>query len=334
MTSRERVQAVLDGRTPDRPPYSFWYHFAPEQAAGQAALEAHLTHVSQFGLDFLKVMNDNRYPREPGPGVIRTLADLKKLTVLSGTEAAFAAQLELLRALAAALRGSVPMATTIFNAWATLRELVEPPRTQHGPPKMQGNDERDDLITTFLKEDRAAVAAAIEAIGESLANFARECVKAGADGIFLSVRDDWVDRHANGPGVYDAIVRATDLKILDAASAGTFNMLHVCGKAIDFEAFARYPVHVVNWADRAAGPSLAYARDRVKPALAGGVDNLRELPSGTPQQVRDQVRDAIRQAGYRPLFVTPGCTYDPHAVPDANLRAMVDAVREARYGAS
>jgi len=164
-------------------------------------------------------------------------------------------------------------------------------------------------------------------LGDSLANFAAECIKAGADGIFLSVRDDWVDRPANGDGTYDELVRPSDLRILEAASAGTFNVLHVCGKALNFEAFARYPVHVLNWADRAAGPSIAYARDRVKPAMCAGVDNLGELCNGTPAQVADQVRDAIRQAQYRPILIAPGCTYDPTKVPAENLRAIVTAAR-------
>jgi len=330
MTKIERVRAVLTGRRPDRPPVSFWCHFAPEQAAGAAAVEAHLSHLEMFDLDFLKVMNDNRYPREPGPAVVRTVADLKRLSVLNGTESTFEAQLEVVRELARQLRGKVLFCTTVFNAWTTLRDLVEPPRSQHGPPKLDGCDERDNLISRFLREDRGAVIAALEAIAESLARFSRECISAGADGIFLSVRDDWVDRPENGVGTYDAFVRPTDLVILKAASSGTFNMLHVCGKAVDFDRFAGYPAHVLNWADRAAGPSLAYACGRVKAAIAGGVDNLKELPTGTPEQVAAQVHDALEQAGERPILVTPGCTYDPAAVSVENLRAMVEAARGNR----
>jgi uroporphyrinogen decarboxylase len=327
MTKIERVQAVLQGRQPDRPPVSFWCHFPHDQVTGRAAIEAHLAHLSRFDLDFLKVMNDNGYPRVVGVDVIHSVGDLKRLRVLDGTEGTFGAQLEVIRGLAGFLSGKVLFTTTVFSAWATLRELVHAPRTEHGPPKMQGCDERDEAISALLKEDRAAVAGAIGVIAESLANFARECIKAGANGVFLSVRDDWVDRPENGDGTYDEMVRPADVKVLDGAAAGTFNMLHVCGKAVNFEAFARYPVQVLNWADRAAGPSIAYARDRAKPALCGGVDNLKELPEGTPAQVAEQVRDAIRQAQYRPILITPGCTYDPARVPEQNLRAMVNAAR-------
>ena len=104
-------------------------------------------------------------------------------------------------------------------------------------------------------------------------------------------------------------------------------MLHVCGRAVDFRSFARYPVHAVNWADRAAGPSIAQVRDWLKPALCAGVDNLAALPDGSPQDCAAQVADALRQAGDRPIIIAPGCTYDPARVPRANLQAVCAAAR-------
>ena len=70
---------------------------------------------------------------------------------------------------------------------------------------------------------------ALDVIAASLANFAGHCLKAGADGIFLSVRDDWVDTEANGLNTYDELVRTGDGRILSAARGGHFNLLHVCG---------------------------------------------------------------------------------------------------------
>src|SRR5438105_3023289 len=75
----------------------------------------------------------------------------------------------------------------------------------------------------------------------TLTNFARNCLAAGADGIYLSVRDDWVDTAENGAGVYDRLVRDSDLKILSAAAGGTLNILHVCGTPLDFARFGSYP---------------------------------------------------------------------------------------------
>ena len=59
MNSKERIDAVLAGRMPDRPPFSFWYHFSHDQIAGVGALHAHLNQLDHYQMDFLKVMNDN-----------------------------------------------------------------------------------------------------------------------------------------------------------------------------------------------------------------------------------------------------------------------------------
>jgi uroporphyrinogen decarboxylase len=320
----ERVRSVLQGRRPDRPPVSFWCHFPSDQVYGPAAVDAHLKHLETYELDFLKVMNDNGYPSSTR---IRSAADLASLNALRGDEPEFARQLDLLADLKRRLGGRVWMCTTLFNAWATLRRLIHPP-TGHGPPNLDpGPDETGATIKRFLSEDAAALTQALRNIATSLRNFARRCIEAGADGVFLSVRDDWVDTPSEEPGLYDRLVRPTDLEIMAGAANGSFNVLHVCGRPVNLRRFAEYPVQVMNWADRAAGPAIADAIGWARPAICGGVDNLSTLPRGRPEDCEREVADALRQAGDRPIMIAPGCTYEPQAVADENLRAVCDAVR-------
>ncbi len=325
MTPIERVDAVLAGRKPDRPPFSFWYHFPPDQAAGSAAVRAHLEPLDRYGMDVLKVMNDNPYPHA---GRMARVEDLAALTPLQGDESGFGEQLALLAALRAAIGRRVYMPSTIFNAWMVLRQLVQPP-TVHKPPNLDAAaDGASQWIRRAYRENPGAVTRAFETIGANLARFARRCVAAGADGVFLSVRDDWVDMPET-PGVYERLVRPTDQAILGAVQEARFNVLHVCGKAVHFRGFAEYPVAVLHWADRAAGPSMREVAGWAKPALWGGVDNLGTLVTGTAEQVRAEVAEALRQAGARPMMIAPGCTFDPARVPAANLEAIGDAVRGA-----
>jgi uroporphyrinogen decarboxylase len=330
MIQLERVSAALEGRRPDRPPVSFWYHFPPE-VTGTRLVEAHLRHVETYDLDFLKVMADGRYPLPGGPdAVIETAGDLDRLTVLAGDEGAFGQQIELLRALSRRLGGRLRMTTTVFNAWATLRRLTAPDSDVHRPPTLlRTTDHRDATLSRLLGEAPAAVGQALGTIARSLANFSRNCLAAGADGIYLSVRDDWVDTPENGTGVYDRLVRPHDLEILAAAGSGTFNIVHICGTALDFKRFAAYPTAVLHWADRVGGPAIAEVAPWARPALCAGVDHLRTLVSGTPADCRREVLDAVRQAGNRPLIIAPGCTFDPEAVPAENLHAVRLAVEAA-----
>lgn len=324
MTPIERVEAVLGGGQPDRPPFSFWHHFAADQVAGPAAVQAHLDLLNTYDLDFIKVMNDNGYPHsEP----IRSVEDLSSLAELRGDEEPFSKQLDLISSLRAATRGRVMLTTTIFNAWSVLRQLVQPPKT-HKPPNLDAlADAPSRWIRDAWRDNPTAVEKALQIIGRSLARFASRCLAAGADGIFLSVRQDWVDIDGR-QNLYQRLVRPTDLHILASASRGRFNMLHVCGRPIDLRQFNDYPVHAINWADRAAGPSIAQAKDWLKPAICGGVDNLGTLPNGSAADVAREVADALKQAGARPMIVTPGCTFDPLRVPQANLHAIAQAVRE------
>src|SRR5262249_13511580 len=130
----------------------------------------------------------------------------------------------------------------------------------------------------------------------------------------------------NGAGTYDGLVRPGDLKILAASGQGSFNLFHVCGKALDFGRFAADPVHAINWADHYAGPAIADVAGWIRSALCAGLDNLGTMVSGSPEDCAQQVADTLRQAGGRPLLLAPGCTFDPDAVPRANLHTIRQAV--------
>ena len=162
---------------------------------GPKAIEAHIRHVETYDLDFLKVMCDGRYPFPHGAdGIIQDAADLDRLVPMRGDEDMFGRHLEVLQALSRRFSGELRMTTTIFNSWSTLRRLMAPDSDVHGPPSRERMaDRRDAKMSKFLAEAPEVLAKALDAITETLADFARNCLAAGADGIYLAVRDDWVD---------------------------------------------------------------------------------------------------------------------------------------------
>jgi len=322
VTCKERVYTVLKGQKADRPPLSFWHHFPPPATRGEEAVRAHLEHLERWKLDFLKVMNDTGFPRPKPNWVITSAENLKQIPEYTGNEKEFEEELQIVRNLAERLRGDPPMVITVFNTWATLRRLCAPESDVHGPPKLDGFDQRDEILQRIRKEDDRALSDALQKIGRALANFSKECLSAGADGIFLSVRDDWLENAKD----YDDFVKPNDLSILDAVSSGSFNMLHVCGKPKNFERFTKYPTQAINWADRYAGPRISDAIKVTRQTICGGLDNLNTMPNGTREDCVREIHDALLQAGGRPIMITPGCTYDPNAVPKENLQAIVDAV--------
>lgn len=326
MNSIERIEAVLSGQKPDRPAYSFWYHFPPEQSTGQAVIDAHLNHFNRYQPDFLKVMNDNDYPTKCE---IKAAKDLRNLPVLKGDEEGYGLQLDLLKTLSSQLKGKVYLVTTLFNAWTILRRIVTPRTSdKHNPPVLDGQPSPVDArMNELLAEDRTSMGMALDVIAASQANFAKKCIQAGADGIFLSVRDDWVNTPQNGMTTYEEMVEICDGQIFTAVNKARLNVLHVCGHPQNLMRFADYPVQVINWADQAAGPAISEVIGKIAPVICGGVDNLSTLPNGTPEDVAREVRDILQQAGDRPLIVGPGCTFDPDRVPQANLDAIMQTAQ-------
>ena len=329
MNKVRRVRAVLAGEKPDHAPVSFWHHFAPGMEAGEKAVQAHLAHLEKYDLDFLKVMNDNDYPR-PACGVISSVGDLAGIEQLSGDEAPFAKQLEVIKRLRQEIGEEVMMATTVFSPWSVLRRLTAPAPVRHGPPVLEvGEDARDRMLRELLSDDASAMQEALLRIAATLCDFSRFCIQAGADGVFFSVREDWVEA-AGDETTYEKIVRPADRLVFSGISSGTFNMLHICGNSRDFDSFCAYPFQVVNWADRTAGPSIASVKARIKPAICCGVDNLHTLVHGTPDDCAREVKEALSEAAGRPIMISAGCTYDPEKVPQANLKAVCRAACEAK----
>ena len=294
MNKIERVSAVLEGRQPDRLPVSLWHHFGPDSVSGPKAVDAHIRLVETYDIDFLKVMCDGRYPlAHKASGAIDDVADLDRLAPMRGDEDIFGRHVEVLHALSRRFAGELWMATTIFNSWSTLRRLMASDLDVHGPPtRARVADVRDAKLSRFLAEAPEVLAKALDAITQTLSNFARNCLAAGANGIYLSVRDDWVDTPENGAGVYDRLVRGGDHQILAGAADGSLNILHVCGTPLDFRRFGSYPVHALNWADRIGGPPIAEVAPWLGPAICCGVDNLGTLVSGSPADVENEVADA------------------------------------------
>ena len=69
----------------------------------------------------------------------------------------------------------------------------------------------------MLHEDWAAMAAAVDTIGRTLSNFARACIEAGADGIYLATRDVWVDTPANREALAAHLARNAEEDAKEAA---------------------------------------------------------------------------------------------------------------------
>jgi hypothetical protein len=78
------------------------------------------------------------------------------------------------------------------------------------------------------------------------------------------------------------------------------------------------------------GPSLSEARGPAPVQVPGRRASTSAIAGYAPEQVRDEIADAVAQTGGgRGLIVAPGCSV-PTETPPANLRAFKEAVEAAR----
>ncbi len=327
MTKRERVQAALRGEPADRVPAGFWGHDFLREWSAEELCAAMVESVQAYDYDYLKVNPRATYyaeawgctfarPKEalgqpePVSFAIADAADLHSIRLIDGTSGPFAEQLEALRLIDRGLSHAVPFVQTVFSPLSVLGRLTAD-RQQ---------------VRRWMSDAPDAVHAALGAVTETLAGYARACLDTGADGIFFATTE-WGTYDALTDDLYNTFGRPYDLRVLAAASGAPFNVLHVCRPNNMLAALLDYPAAAVNWAMHAPGnASLADIQKKTDKAVMGGVDERHALLSGAPEDVRAQVGEALRQTAGRRFMLAPGCSIAPNTPPE-NIRAAVDAVR-------
>jgi uroporphyrinogen decarboxylase len=327
ITKRERVRAALRGEPVDRVPVSFWGHDFLREWSAEGLTAAMVESVRTYDYDYLKVNPRATYYAEawgctfspPGDALrqpepvsfaVREAADLRTLRSVDGAGGPFAEHLEALRLIGRELGGDVPFVQTVFSPLSVVGRLTR---------------ERQ-AVRRWMDEAPDAVHAGLAAVTETLAAYARACLAAGADGIFFATTE-WGTYDVLSDELYNVFGRPYDLRVLEAAAGAEFNILHVCRPNNMLAALLDYPAAAVNWAMHAPGNQpLGVAQSTTAKAVMGGVDERHALLSGTPDDVRAQVREALRQTGGRRFLLAPGCSIAPETPPE-NLRAAVEAAR-------
>ena len=329
MTKQERVRAALAGAEVDRVPVSFWSHDFLREWTPQGLAQAMLERHRQYDWDYMKVNPRATYYAEawgcryrpsgdPARGpetldyVLKSPSDLEKVQPVDVHQGPFGEQLQALRLIAEGLAGEAPFVQTVFSPLSVIGRMA--------------NGDRE-AVRRWMRKAPEALHRALAAVTESLAAYATACLQAGADGIFFPTVE-WGTYDNATAEEYNQFARPYDLRVLQAAAAGWFNILHVCRQNNMLALLLDYPVQAFNWASSQAGnPGLAEGLAQTERAVMGGVDQA-TIGSASPEEVAAEVREALRQTGGRRFLLAPGCSISP-LTPEANLRAAAQAVRRS-----
>ena len=185
MDKRTRVLNAMNKREVDHVPVGFWFHFAGEEAAGDACVQAHLNYYRETDLDFLKIMCDS-YFAWPLPK-IRKAEDWNRVEPLPADHPFIREQVERAAAIVKEIGKERCVFYNVFAPFSSLRFGIE----AAGQP--------DSMIMEHIRTDRNAVMRALDAIGQTNALLSELLIaEAGCDGIYYCVQSGEYDRFQPG----------------------------------------------------------------------------------------------------------------------------------------
>lgn len=322
ITHRERIQACLNGETPDRTPIALWRHFPIDDQDPETLAASTLHFQNTYDFDIVKVtpassfavkdwgvedrwMGDAEGSRRYTKRIIQEPGDWEKLPALEPTAVHLAGQLACLCIIRQNLSPQTPLIQSIFNPLSQAKNLA-------------GNE----MLIEHIRKYPEAVLKGLDTITRTTARFVEAVCETGVDGIFYAVQ------HAQSELLsleeYKTFGVPFDQKVLGASSELWCNMLHLHGRNIHFSLLNMYNFQIVNWHDRETYPSLTEAQSLFKGALCGG---LRQdtLVFEEQAKVRQEVEDAIQQTKSQRFILGTGCVV-PVIASHGNLTAARGSV--------
>lgn len=342
MTSAERMMNVLMRQTPDRVPVVFAALTVGASEAGvdvreyatngKAMARGKLNFLRKYRVDSIPVMSDvaafadafgcvskffdgELHTPVIAEHVVKDWRDWEKIEVIDPTkDGRIPPMLEACRILTDEVGDSIPIAgvTPSPITWATWLQ------------DMSG-------VMKDTKRHPDELKKGLEVIAESALETGKAFVAAGVNSIIMNVTRCTQDIFT--PKQYEEFGKPYDLYVLNELSKLVPLALHVCGVNPMLDMLVEsYPIASINWWDRGTAVSLREAKRRFgdKVILVGGLDQTRELLTGTPEEVEAQAKDAIEQAASGGGFVLSGGCELSAITPPENIHAAVRAAE--KYG--
>ncbi len=316
----DRLKKLASGETVEPAGISMWKHFPYTDRKADEFFNRTVDFQLRGGWDFLKISYHGLYsvedwsveidwPRdETTVGVVSRFAiespqAWTKLEVNPVTQGALDRELQITRRFVQRFRGEVPVIATVFSPLTTAIKMC------------------GDPIFSHMTEEPQALHRGLEVISETTRQFVDELVRIGVDGIFFATQLGTWDR-MDWEG-YQEFGKPYDLDVLQRASGLWFNIFHVHGAKPMFAELCTYPVTALNWHDRSTDVSIRTARSLTDKVLIGGVDEHHTLLTGSDDDVRAELADAVAQDPDRRVILGPGCVV-PLSVPEERLFQLTE----------
>ncbi len=335
-TKRERVEAVLHGEVPDRPPVTAYRHFPGKEQKPEDIAEVMLSFYAAYDWDWIKINtsadyyyevwgNKYDYTRYEGnvparvSWIVHAPEDLEKITEQAGDAGVLKNYLEAVLRIRAGAGDDVPVFNSIFAPIAILLNLIG----GRSPGRYRPAPREECPLLPLFREYREETHRALKAIANTMASYAEESLRAGADGIFFAemglAREGYLTFEE-----WKEFVVPYDRIVLEALGSKP-SMLHTCGISGNPERFAAYPIRGLHWAESAPGnPPIRGSESWLGNIAAMGGVNENYFGQGKAEQVGRDARRSVAENRHRPFMLVPECTVAMNSAPEELM-----ALREA-----
>lgn len=290
MNKIQRFISAVKNLEVDRPPVTTWVHFQSDHLSPEDLANLHIWYHETYDWDFVKVMNDYRYPVPDG------INDLSDPSVLSRYEPipmhtpALKKQLTCLKILRSRLGPDVPIIETLFEPY---QQIIR-------------NIGFDELPRFFDGADFSL--AALEAVTKSTCEYI-DAARPYIDGIFISINGAIPPEEPRGVTEHQhaTFLQPFTARIIEHA-AGLIRILHAHGTKIQLDRIKNYPYEVLHVSDRIPGnPSLTDLRKFNDKCIMGGINEL-ALPNYSLSHLTEQIKESLTIGGPTHFILAPGCT--------------------------
>ncbi len=183
-----------------------------------------------------------------------------------------------------------------------------------------------DRIMRMLYRNRPVLSRLLDRVTEFLLLFALALRDQGAR--FLLIPEPTASASMISPRMFNEWVLPRLRRIMKPIDLPC--ILHICGDTSSLlGAMAQTGARVLSL-DQCMNLKTARAGLR-EVALGGNVDPVKSLLLGSPQTVKEDTWNCLRQAGTERFILMSGCSVPP-GTPEENIRAMIEAAREYGLG--
>ena len=330
MNGRERILAMIDGKSVDRLPLMpITMMFAADQIGRsyrdyatdhRVLVEAQIVTAEKFAFDYVSCISDPareaadcgatvQYFDDQPPAINETRALLADKSVLG--------KLQVPDPLGEGRMQDRVQAAALFKQRVGGEKLIE--GWIEGPCAEAADLRGINTLMLDFFDDPVFVRDLFEFVVEMELKFAKAQIDAGAELIGLG------DAAASlvGPQIYEEFVFEYEKRMVDALHAmGARVRMHICGNiGRILEGIGRLGCEIV---DVDFMVPLARCREAMaaEQVLAGNINPVATLRNGTPEAIVEALRTCHREAGTR-YIVAAGCEV-PRDTAEANVVAMRD----------